>query len=257
MISVVVLGSGTSTGVPSVACSCTTCTSDDPRDKRLRTSILIQSSSTSVVVDTSMDFRRQMLDHNVMDLDGVVFTHHHFDHIGGFDDIRPYNFRSGRPLPIFALRETVDVLQSTFPYAFGLIASTGAAVPSVDVNLIDTESFTIGDLSFTPIPLRHGTSLRVNGYRIGNFAYCTDVNFIPDSSWQLLEGLDVLILDGLRREPHPTHFTIDQALDVVNRLKPRRTWLTHIAHQLLHAEVDPTLPSSVALAYDGLRIYST
>jgi phosphoribosyl 1,2-cyclic phosphate phosphodiesterase len=204
-----------------------------------------------------MDFRRQMLDNHVMDLDGVVFTHHHFDHIGGFDDIRPYNFRSGRPLPIFGLQETIDVLQSTFPYAFGLVASTGAAVPSVDVNVVDSAPFSVGNLTFTPIPLRHGKSLRVNGYRIGNFAYCTDVNFIPESSWPLLEGLDVLILDGLRREPHPTHFTIDESLDVVRRLQPRQTWLTHIAHQIRHADVDPTLPSGVALAYDGLVIQSS
>lgn len=257
MISVVVLGSGTSTGVPSVACDCATCTSGDNRDKRLRTSILIRSHSTSVVVDTSMDFRRQMLDNNVMDLDGVVFTHHHFDHIGGFDDIRPYNFRSGRPLSIFGLRETIDVLQSTFPYAFGLVASTGAAVPSVDVTIIDTDPFSVGDLKFTPIPLRHGKSLRVNGYRIGNFAYCTDVNYIPESSWPLLEDLDVLILDGLRHEPHPTHFTIPESLDVVRRLQPRQTWLTHIAHQIRHADVDPTLPHGVALAYDGLVIHSS
>lgn len=249
-----VLGSGTSTGVPTVACECPTCTSTDPRDKRLRTSLLIQSETTTVVVDTSSDFREQMLSRNVLVIDGVVYTHHHFDHIGGFDDLRPYAFRSGNPVELFAMQETYQVLQSTFPYAFGLVESTGASIPNVNVTIIDSESFAIGDLTFTPIPMRHGKSLRVNGYRVNNVAYCTDTNHIPQSSLSLLMGLEVLIIDGLRWDPHPTHFTIREALSIVDIVRPQRTYLTHIAHQVQHAVDSAQLPNGVELAYDGLVI---
>ncbi len=247
-----VLGSGTSTGVPNVGCDCDTCSSTDPRDKRLRTSLLIESERSTVVIDTSSDFRQQMLQHHVMRLDGVVFTHHHFDHIGGFDDIRPYNFNVGGPMPIYAMRETLDVLEYTFPYAFGKVPSSGTSVPSVDVHLIDADPFTVGDITLQPIPLYHGASLRVNGYRIGDVAYCTDTNHIPIPSMERLKDLDVLILDGLRWEPHPTHFTITQALEIIEHLKPKVTYLTHIAHQIKHADTEAQLPDNVFLAYDGL-----
>ena len=253
---ITVLGTGTSTGVPSVACDCSTCRSSDPRDKRLRTSLLIQTASTTVVIDTSMDFRQQMLKHDVLDIDAVVFTHHHFDHIGGFDDIRPYNFRSGQPMQVYCLEETLQVLTSTFPYAFGQITSPGTSVPSVDVNVIDAAPFTVGDIDIIPIPLQHGT-MRVNGYRFGNVAYCTDTNSIPPKSMELLRGLDTLILDGLRWNPHPTHFNIEQALEVVALLQPKRTYLTHIAHQLKHDETEERLPSHVRLAYDDLVVSSS
>ncbi len=249
-----VLGTGTSTGVPSVACECATCTSTDPRDKRLRTSLLVRSEKTTVVVDTSMDFRQQMLRHNVMEIDAVVFTHHHFDHIGGFDDIRPYNFRSRRPMQVYAMAETLDVLESTFPYAFGKVSSTGTSVPSIEVTIIDDEPFTVGDIEITPIPLRHGPELRVNGYRFGDVAYCTDTNHIPPSSMDLLHGLDTLILDGLRWNPHPTHFTVEEAIAVADALQPRITYLTHIAHQLKHAETEAQLPDHVRIAVDDLTL---
>ncbi|MBK6419008.1 MAG: MBL fold metallo-hydrolase [Ignavibacteria bacterium] len=249
-----VLGSGTSTGVPSVACECPTCTSEDPRDQRLRTSLLVQSDSTTIVVDTSLDFRQQMLRHNVLDINAVIFTHHHFDHIGGFDDVRPYNFRSGRPLPVYAMEETVDVLRSTFPYAFGLVESTGASTPSVDIHLIDNEPFSIGDIDVIPIPMRHGRSMRVNGYRFGNIAYCTDTNFLPSASLDLLRGLDTLVIDGLRWEDHPTHFTVDQAIAIINELEPKQAYLTHIAHQINHKRDSPKLPSNVHFAFDGLTL---
>ena len=245
-----ILGTGTSTGVPSVACDCATCTSDDPRDQRLRTSLLVQSDTTTVVIDTSMDFRQQMLKHQVMEIDAVVFTHHHFDHIGGFDDIRPFNFRSGRPMQIYCMAETLAVLESTFPYAFGKATSTGTSVPSVEVTIIDDAPFTIGDLEFVPIPMLHGPKLRVNGYRIGDVAYCTDTNFIPETSMERLQGLDTLVLDGLRWNAHPTHFTVDEAIAIAETLKPRMTYLTHIAHQLKHAETEARLPDHVRIAVD-------
>ncbi len=249
-----VLGSGTSTGVPTVACECPTCRSSDPRDKRLRTSLLVESSTTRLVVDTSSDFRYQMLRTGVLELDAVVYTHHHFDHIGGFDDLRPYAFRRGSAMPVYAMNETIQVLRSTFPYAFGLVESTGASTPNVELHEIDDAPIRIGDIDITPIPMRHGALMRVNGYRFGSLAYCTDTNYIPDTSLDLLRGLDTLILDGLRWEPHPTHFTIDQSLAIIAELKPRRSYLTHIAHQIRHALDAERLPSGVELCYDGLVI---
>lgn len=252
MSKVILLGSGTSTGVPTIACTCPTCLSDDPRDKRLRPSLLYQSDTTTIVFDTSSDFRTQMLRYAVSSLDAIVFTHHHFDHIGGFDDIRPYNFFSGgKPMPLYLMKETLIALQTTFPYAFGKVEQLGGGVPIVETTIINTTPFTIGDVTLIPIPMYHG-AMRVNGYRIGNFAYCTDTNYIPDTSLQLLTDLDVLILDALRYEPHPTHFTIDQAIDIVRILKPRKTYFTHIAHQVKHAECQ--LPYSIELGYDGLEI---
>lgn len=249
-----VLGSGTSTGVPTVACECATCTSTDPRDKRLRTSLMVESDTSRVIIDTSSDFRHQMLTHSVLEIDAVVYTHHHFDHIGGFDDLRPYAFRRGAAVPIYAMPETIQVLRSTFPYAFGLVESTGASIPNVTVHEIDTAPFVIGDIDFQPIPMRHGQRMRVNGYRIGSFAYCTDTNHIDASSMKMLEGLDALILDGLRWDPHPTHFMIEESLAIIDRLRPKRAYLTHIAHQILHAVDSAKLPPGVEFCYDGLTI---
>jgi len=246
------LGSGTSTGVPTIACTCPTCLSDDPRDKRLRPSLLYQSDTTTIVFDTSSDFRTQMLRYGVTALDAIVFTHHHFDHIGGFDDIRPYNFFSGgKPLPLYLMKETLTALQTTFPYAFGKVEQLGGGVPIVETHTITENSFLVQDIEILPIPMYHG-SMRVNGYRIGNFAYCTDTNYIPDTSLELLMDLDVLVLDALRYEPHPTHFTIDQAIEIVKKLQPRKTYFTHIAHQVKHAECQ--LPDGIELGYDGLEI---
>ncbi len=247
------LGTGTSTGIPMPTCTCTTCTSPDSRDKRLRPSLLVESNTTTIVIDTSSDFRQQMLTHQVMKLDGVVYTHHHFDHIGGFDDIRPYNFTSNSIMPIYALDRTAQALCTTFPYAFEKPEQLGGGVPEVTLNVIDAEPFTVQDIQFIPIPLYHGI-LRVNGYRIGNFAYCTDTNNIPEESYQLLEGVEVLILDALRYHEHPTHFTVEQAIEAATRIGAKQTYFTHIAHQILHHDLDTRLPQGINVGYDGLTI---
>lgn len=248
---VTVLGSGTSSGVPTVGCTCPTCLSDDPRDRRLRPSLLVQSDTTTVVIDTSSDFRQQMLHYNVRSLDAAVYTHHHFDHIGGFDDIRAFNFIQGRPLDIFLMPETLQELRRTFIYAFEPPKQTGGGIPLIHVHLVDETTFTVGDITFTPVPLYHGL-MRVNGYRIGNFAYCTDTNHIPESSLSLLEGLDVLILDALRYHEHPTHFTVEQAVEAAQKIGAKQTYFTHISHALRHGELERHLPEGMAPGYDGL-----
>lgn len=251
---VTILGTGTSTGVPMIGCHCRTCTSTDPRDTRLRVSALIQSETTNIVIDTSADFRQQMLTAGIRDLDAVLYTHHHTDHIAGFDDLRAFQFLRRRMPRCYALEETYRVIQRTFPYAFGLVENTGGGgVPNIKFTTITDEPFTVGDIHIIPIYIEHG-SLTILGYRIGNFAYLTDCNGIPPESREKLQGLDVLILDGLRWEHHPSHFSIPQSLEMAKLLRPRMTYLTHMNHDVLHAEAEAKLPENVRLAWDGWTI---
>lgn len=246
-----VLGSGTSSGVPTIGCTCRTCTSSDPRDRRTRPSVWITTDQASIVIDTSSDFRAQCLSQGVGRLDGVVYTHHHFDHIAGFDDLRAFNYTSRRPVELFVMQETLTHLQHVFNYAFARDESNQSSTPSVHVNLVGDETFEVAGVRLTPIPLLHG-NMRVNGYRFGSAAYCTDCNYISPDSIDALRGVDVLILDALRPTPHPTHFTIDQAVEVARAIGARETYFTHIAHDILHDEVEQDLPDGIHLAYDGL-----
>lgn len=246
-----ILGTGTSSGVPLIACKCPTCLSDDPRDKRLRCSVLIQSDNTTIVIDSGADFRQQMLSNKVDKLDAIVFTHHHNDHISGFDDVRAFNYIQNKSMPIYLNEKTLNYLKQVFSYAFEEPEQIGGGVPQLEVNLIDEKKFTVGDIDLEPIPLMHG-NLEVFGFRLGNFAYCTDTNFISEESIQKLQNLDILILDALRYNPHPTHFTVAESLEVIAKLKPKKTYLTHIAHQLKHEEAEAKLPENVFIAYDGL-----
>ena len=245
------LGTGTSSGVPTIGCKCEVCQSDDPKDKRLRCSLLIETNSTTVVIDTSSDFRQQMILHNVDKLDAIVYTHQHFDHIGGFDDIRAFNFVQKKPTPIYINKSTLNSLKKTFSYAFGEAVQTGGGLPLFEVNEINRDNFIIGDIEFQIIPLMHGV-IEVLGFRIGNFAYCTDTNFIPNESLNKLNDLEILILDALRYHPHPTHFTVEESIKIANKLKANSTYFTHIAHQISHSELSKRLPQNIHLAYDGL-----
>lgn len=247
------LGTGTSSGVPTIGCTCGTCRSMDPRDSRTRPSIWITDNDTSIIIDTSSDFRQQCLTHNITRLDGVVYTHHHFDHIAGFDDLRAFNYASGRPVPLFMTIETLHNIRQVFRYAFGQDEQNQSSIPLVDVTEIDDNPLSIANITFEPVPLAHG-AMRVNGYRFGRAAYCTDCNAIPSTSFDLLHDLDVLILDALRLKPHPTHFTVDEAVAVAQRIGADRTYFTHIAHEILHETVQATLPFGIYLAYDGLTI---
>ncbi len=241
------LGTGTSRGIPVVGCDCAVCRSADPRNNRLRSSILIESDQT-ILVDASVDFRQQMLRARVHELDAVIFTHHHADHILGLDDVFPYTVRSGKALPIYANAGTLHELRLTFRHLFTRNPSGGVA--RIEPHLV-SEDFQIGNLTFEPIDVLHG-SLTVLGIRVGRFAYLTDVNRIPEASLARLRDLDCLVLDGLRFRRHPTHFSIQEAVEVAGVIGARNTYLIHMCHDVDHAKTNQSLPPGVELAYDGL-----
>jgi phosphoribosyl 1,2-cyclic phosphate phosphodiesterase len=245
------LGTGTSTGVPLIACRCAVCTSADSRDKRTRPSVLIEYDGRAVLIDTTPDFRAQALREDLTRLDAVLYTHHHADHILGLDDTRTFYFRQHAPIPIYAQSHCLETIRRTFQYIFDANYPYGGVV-KLDPHVVDGPVELWG-LKFIPVPVLHG-NMPITGYRFGGAAYLTDVSAIPESSLPLLEGLEVLILDCLRPHPHPTHLTVEQALATVERLRPRRAYFTHIAHELGHEQTNATLPSHVQLAYDGLRL---
>lgn len=246
------LGTGTSHGVPVIGCRCPVCLSDDPRNKRTRCAVVFETGQGTLLVDTPPELRLQMVRAGVDRLDAVLLTHTHADHIFGLDDLRRFNQIQQAPIPIHARPEDQATIRQGFPYIFdddaSLIPSGG--IPAVTLHDVP-ESLALCGEKIVPIPLVHGR-FRVLGFRFGNVAYCTDCNGIPASSRPSLEGLDVLVLDALRHRPHPTHFCLEESLEVVAQLKPRQTYFTHISHDLDHQSTSRELPDHVALAYDGL-----
>jgi phosphoribosyl 1,2-cyclic phosphate phosphodiesterase len=251
-VKITVLGSGTSVGVPTPGCHCRVCTSADPRDNRLRPSVLLQLGEHNVVIDTTPDFRTQMLRARVDRLDAVLFTHAHADHLMGLDDVRPYNFRQRTRIPIFASEGTMKAIERCFPYIFNC-EEQQSTVPQLEMHTLDGQSFELFGREFAPIRLLHGRSA-VFGFRFGRAAYLTDHSEIPPESMEQLRDLDVLFLDALRHKPHPTHSTVERSTLTVSELAPRRAYFTHISHDLAHGETESALPSHIRLAYDGLEI---
>lgn len=247
------LGTGTSHGVPMIGCTCATCQSPDPRDRRLRPSVYVDvEQGPAVLVDAATDLRQQALTHGITRVNAILFTHSHADHIMGLDEVRRFNILQRGAIPGFGDAQTVADLRRTFHYIFDPPAQPGGGVPQIDLTVVDAAFDAVG-LEVVPVPVYHGAR-RILGFRLGTFAYLTDCNRIPDESWPLLADLDVLVLDALRHRPHPTHFSVAEALAVAARVKARRTYLTHICHDLPHEATTAVLPAGVALAYDGLRL---
>ena len=248
------LGTGTSVGVPMLGCDCAVCRSTDPRNQRYRCAALIRTSEGNLLIDTPPELRLQLLRERIGLVHAILFTHYHADHLFGLDDVRLFPPRLGGPLPIYCAADVEDKIREIFAYAFTPEAARfySGMVPRLAFQRIAREPFTVLGQRAVPIPLHHA-QFKVLGFRIADVAYCTDVNFIPDESWPLLEGLSILVLDALRPRPHPGHFGLDEALNVIARVKPVKAYLTHMGHELDHETTSRRLPSGVELAYDGLR----
>ena len=248
----VFLGTGTSQGVPMIGCNCDVCRSDDPRDKRLRASVYIEYEDLKILVDAGPDFRQQMLREGISSVDAILLTHNHKDHTGGLDDIRAFNYHEKKATDIYCEKYVEDSLRQEFSYAFAEVKYPGA--PEWNVHIIDNNPFYINNVRITPIRGKH-YKLPVLGYRFGNIAYCTDMNHIPEEEFEKLEGLDHFIINCVRRGRHISHFSLEGALAVAERVGARHTWLTHLSHQLpKYTELLEELPEGVKPAYDGLQI---
>lgn len=251
-LKVTFLGTGTSAGVPMIGCNCYVCTSKDPRDKRLRSSVMITDGEDNIVIDTGSDFRQQMLRENVKTLAAVVFTHEHKDHVAGMDDVRAFNFLTKKAVPVYANDRTETALRREFPYVFEDLKYPG--VPEIDLHKITTIPFTINKTRFIPIQVMH-YKLPVLGFRVEGFTYITDANYISEEEKEKIKGSEILVLNALRKQPHPAHFTLQEAIDLALELKAGKTFFTHISHLLgTHKEIEKELPENIFLAYDGLKV---
>jgi phosphoribosyl 1,2-cyclic phosphate phosphodiesterase len=250
VLTVTILGSGTSTGVPVPGCSCAVCTSDDPQNVRTRCSVLLSHGGKNILIDTATDLRQQVLREKIAHIDAVLYTHTHADHIHGIDDLRAFNIVSGQAIPIFGSPETLAVVRRSFGYIFDAELEPGYR-PRLETRQIDGP-FDLFGLTVQPLPLQHGSSMSL-GYKVGSFAYLVDCNAIPEETAPLLRNIEILVIDALRFRPHTSHFNIAQALEVARSLGARRTFLTHLSHDVDHARHTALLPAGVELAYDGQR----
>ncbi len=251
----VLLGTGTSVGVPALGCHCDVCRSDNPRNKRTRCSAILGLPQGNLLIDTAPDLRSQLLREKLGIVHSVIYTHEHADHVAGFDDLRLFQFYLGHPVPVYCNAVVEMRLRQAFDYAFADTEQTHAgAVPSVDIHTISNEPFEVLGAKVIPIPLKHGPRFDVLGFRIGNVAYCTDVKTIPEASWPLLKNLDTLVLDALRPREHPTHMNFEEAIEVAQTLQPKMTYFTHCSCDVDYDTTNEQLPDRMEVAFDGLRI---
>jgi len=248
---VTILGSGTSCGVPMIGCKCEVCTSTNPRNKRLRSSALIQTDSATFLIDCGPDFRQQALTHNITHIDAIFLTHSHSDHVAGIDDLRIFNFLQGAPMKIFASPDVLKDIKKRYDYTFNP-PQIGGGVPELELHPV-TAPFDFMGTHVTPLPIMHG-KIPILGYRFDNFTYITDASYITEKTIEKIQNTQVLVLNALRREPHETHFSLGEALEVARRIAPRQTYFTHISHRLEHEATNHSLPPNAQLAYDGLII---
>jgi phosphoribosyl 1,2-cyclic phosphate phosphodiesterase len=249
-VKITFLGTGTSQGVPVIACDCETCASDDSHDKRLRTSILIENDDTTLVVDAGPDFRQQMLRESVRRLDAIILTHEHKDHIAGMDDVRAFNYKSQDAIDIYAEERVQKAVRKEYSYVFAEYQYPG--IPKMRLNPVNEFGFSVKNMTLIPLRVFH-YRLPVYGFRIGNFAYVTDANYIPEETKEKLFGVKYFVINALRKEKHISHFSLREAIDLVREVSPRKAFITHISHQMgLHREVSATLPPGIMLAWDGL-----
>jgi phosphoribosyl 1,2-cyclic phosphate phosphodiesterase len=251
-VKITFLGTGTSQGVPLIACKCPVCTSNDPRDKRLRTSVLVETDTTTFVIDTGPDFRQQMLREKVTKMDAVIFTHEHKDHIAGLDDIRAFNFILKKRIPVYAEMRVQEAIRREFAYIFADYKYPG--IPEIDFHSIENVPFSIQGISVMPIRVMH-FNLPVYGFRFSDFVYITDANAISEEEKEKIRGCKIMVINALRRQTHVSHFNLEQALELITELKPEKAYLTHISHQLgKHSDLEKELPENVFQAYDGLKL---
>ena len=248
---VILLGTGTSQGIPVIACECPTCRSDNPKNTRTRASILINYNDRNIVVDTATDFRLQMIGNNIKHLDAVLFTHAHADHVHGLDDIRQFNKIQNAAIPCYANTETIESIKKKYDYIFEP-TQEGGGKPDITLHTVQAD-FQLFGRTVIPLPVKHGI-LDVLGYRVGKFAYITDASSVPDETIQKLTGVDILIINALRYIPHATHLSVGQAIKIINRIQPRNSYLTHIGHVLEHERLKSEMPENIHMGYDGLTI---
>ena len=248
------LGTGTSQGVPLIGCECRVCISTNSKDKRLRTSVLIEHNNNTFVIDTGPDFRQQMLRENVKKLDAVIFTHEHKDHIAGLDDVRAFNFLQKKPMDVYATQRVQEAIKREFSYVFSDEKYPG--IPQINLHTINQSDFSIHGTTFTPVEVMHH-KLPVKAFRVGNISYITDANFISEKEKEKIKGSEIIIINALRKEEHISHFTFNEAIDLMFELEPKQAYFTHISHQLgVHKEIQNELPDWIQPAYDGLVIES-
>jgi phosphoribosyl 1,2-cyclic phosphate phosphodiesterase len=247
------LGTGTSVGIPMIGCQCAVCQSEDPHNKRLRTSALLRIGEQTILIDAGPDLRQQLLTNKLQRLDAILLTHSHADHISGLDDVRPLNFAQQAPIAIYGDAHTLSNVRTRYDYAF-TVTSKGSTRPQLELNQIQAyQAFKIGDIEILPLEIQHGT-WDITAYRIGKLGYVTDASNIPDATMEHLQGVEVLVLNALRYAPHPTHFTIEQACEIIDRIQPKQAFLVHMNHELDHASTNAKLPASIQLAYDQQRV---